>query len=254
MKPVLLFWVRISTQIREPITTIGALNLAYLTTGVLCLHDSGILIKIIIGINIISPKPLYNLQDNLILMKNHFSVLLILLLLLLAGQANASFWFKVTEVTPIVMTPHSEANFTVSVKGLGSERAYVELVFKNQTEGIDFICPKMIKNVYPTGVTQYNCSVKAADVPPGNYSFVVDVAATGSPSGKKTAFINVVAAKSPAAIEPREQSIPTGPALQAYNGNGNQTPAKEPPAQKTPASGAVTAILAMLLVFWKTKS
>ena len=57
-------------------------------------------------------------------------------------------------------------------------------------------CPKMIKNVYPTGVTKYNCTVKAADVPPGNYSFVVDVAATGSPSGKKTAFINVLAAKS----------------------------------------------------------
>lgn len=191
------------------------------------------------------------------LMKNHFSVLLILLLLLLAGQATASFWFKVIEVTPIEMTPHSEANFTVSVKGLGSERAYVELVFKNKTEGIDFICPKMIKNVYPTGVTKYNCSVKAADVPPGNYSFVVDVAATGSPSGKKTAFINVVAVKSPAAIEPREQSMPTGPMLQTYN--GNQTPAKEPPAketpaQKTPASGAVTAILAMLLVFWKMES
>jgi hypothetical protein len=189
------------------------------------------------------------------LMKNHFSVLLILLLLLLAGQATASFWFKVIEVTPIEMTPHSEANFTVSVKGLGSERAYVELVFKNKTEGIDFICPKMIKNVYPTGVTKYNCSVKAADVPPGNYSFVVDVAATGSPSGKKTAFINVVAAKSPAAIEPERSSMPTGPMLQTYNGNnGNQTPAKEPPAQKTPASGVVAAILAMLLVFWKMES
>ena len=75
------------------------------------------------------------------LMKNHFSVLLILLLLLLAGQATASFWFKVIEVTPIEMTPNSEANFTVSVKGLGSERAYVELVFKNKTEGLDFILP-----------------------------------------------------------------------------------------------------------------
>ena len=190
-------------------------------------------------------------------MKNYFSILLILLLLLLAGQANASFWFKVIEVTPIVMTPNSEANFTVSVKGLGSERAYVELVFKNKTEGIDFFCPKMIKNVYPTGVTTYNCTVKAADVPPGNYSFVVDVAATGSPSGKKTAFINVLAAKSYGAIEPEIVSMPTGPVLQTYNASqadeGNQTPepAKEPQAQKTPAPGAVAAILAMLLVLRK---
>jgi len=193
-------------------------------------------------------------------MKNHFSVHLILLLLLLAGQANASFWFKVTEVTPIVMTPHSEANFTVSVKGLGSERAYVELVFKNQTEGIDFICPQMIKNVYPTGVTQYNCSVKAADVPPGNYSFVVDVAATGSPSGKKTAFINVLAAKGGAAMEPEKQAIPTKPMVQAYNasgtGQGNQTPAEAPAkqeAQKTPAPGAMVAIFAMLVAMRRMK-
>ena len=191
-------------------------------------------------------------------MKNHFSLLLILLLLLLAGQAGASYWFKVIDVTPIEMTPNSEANFTVSVKGLGSERAYVELVFKNKTEGLDFTCPKMIKNVFPAGVTKYNCSVKAADVPPGNYSFVVDVAAKGSPSGKKTAFINVLAAKSDAAIEPEKQPMPTGPMLQAYNGSmaeqGNQTPAKEPQAQKTPAPGAVTAILATLLVLRRMKS
>ena len=191
-------------------------------------------------------------------MKNHFTLLLIPLLLLLAGQAGASYWFQVIDITPIEMTPNSEANFTVSVKGLGSERAYVELVFKNKTEGLDFTCPKMIKNVFPAGVTKYNCSVKAADVPPGNYSFVVDVAARGSPSGKKTAFINVVAAKSDAAIEPEKQSMPTGPMLQAYNGSmaeqGNQTPANEPQAQKTPAPGAMTAILATLLVLRRMKS
>jgi hypothetical protein len=174
-------------------------------------------------------------------MKNHFSLLLISLLLLLTGLAGASYWFQVIDVTPIEMTPSSEANFTVFVKGLGSERAYVELVFKNKTEGLDFTCPKMIKNVYPAGVTKYNCTVKAADVSPGNYSFVVDVAAKGSPSGKKTAFINVVAAKSDAAIEPEKQPMQTGPMLQAYNASKaeqtNQTPANGPQAQKTPAPG-----------------
>ena len=191
-------------------------------------------------------------------MKNHFTLLLIPLLLLLAGLAGASYWFQVIDVTPIEMTPNSEANFTVSVKGLGSERAYVELVFKNKTEGLDFTCPKMIKNVYPTGVTKYNCTVKAADVSPGNYSFVVDVAARGSPSGKRTAFINVLAAKSDAAIEPEKQPMPTGPMLQAYNASraeqGNQTPAKEPQAQKTPAPGAMAAILATLVAMRRMKS
>ncbi len=191
-------------------------------------------------------------------MKNRFSLLLISLLLLLAGQAGASYWFQVINVTPIEMTPSSEANFTVSVKGLGSERAYVELVFKNKTEGLDFTCPKMIKNVYPTGVTKYNCTVKAADVSPGNYSFVVDVAAKGSPSGKKTAFINVVAAKSDAAIEPEKQPMLTGPVLQAYNASKaeqtNQTPANETQAQKTPAPGAAVAILATLVAMRRMKS
>ncbi len=184
-------------------------------------------------------------------MKNSFSVLIITILLLLAGQAGASFWFQVTNITPIEMAPNSEANFTVSVKGMGSERAYVELVFKNKTDGFDFSCQHLIKNVYPAGVTQYNCSVKAADVPPGNYSFVVDVAATGSPSGKKTGFINVLAADGGRVIEPEAGSIPTEQTLQEENASqGDESGAKEPPAQtqNAPAPGAAAAILAMLLV------
>ncbi|MCK9441666.1 MAG: hypothetical protein M0Q13_09620 [Methanothrix sp.] len=184
-------------------------------------------------------------------MKNPFSVLLIILLLLLAGQAGASYWFRVIDVTPIEMTPNSEANFTVSVKGLGSERAYVELVFKNKSEGFDFSCQKMIKNVYPAGVTKYNCTVKAADVPPGNYSFVVDAAAKGAPSGKRTAFINVLAAKSGAAIEPQVQPIPAGQMQQEYNASQAEQGAAEEP--QTPAPGAVAAILAMLVVLRKTQ-
>jgi hypothetical protein len=191
-------------------------------------------------------------------MKNSFSLILITLILLLSGQAGASYWFQVINVTPIEMTPSSEANFTVSVKGLGSERAYVELVFNSTTEGLDFSCQKMIKNVYPTGVTKYNCTIKATDVPPGNYSFVVDVAAKGSPSGKKTAFINVLAAKGDAPIETERPAMPIGPMLQAYNASkdeqGNQTPAKEPGSRKTPGSGAGSAILVMLLVLRKMKS
>jgi hypothetical protein len=187
-------------------------------------------------------------------MKNRFSILLVAILLLLAGHAGASFWFQVINVTPIVMTPNSEANFTVSVKGLGSERAYVELVFRNKTEGLDFSCPRMIKNVFPAGVTQYNCTAKAAEVPPGNYSFVVDVAAMGSPSGKKTAFINVLAANSGVPIKP-SSTMPTRPVLQTYNASmaneGNQTPAEEPQARKTPAPGAAAAILAIMLVLKK---
>ncbi len=208
----------------------------------------------------ISETSLYSSRHS-IFMKNSFSVLLIILLFLLAVQAGASFWFQVIEITPIEMTPNSEANFTVSVKGMGSERAYVELVFKNKTEGFDFSCRQMIKNVFPAGVTKYNCSVNAADVPQGNYSFMVDVAATGSPSGKKTGFINVLATDGGRAIEQDTGSMPTGPTLQSYNtfqntsqaDDGNQNPVNEPldRTRNTPASGAAAAILAMLLVLRK---
>lgn len=128
-------------------------------------------------------------------MRFHLVLLIIALSLILAGQAAASHWFVVKNVTPVEMTANSTANFTVSVKGLGSERAFVTLVFKNVSEGLEMTCPKMIKNVYPAGTTDYNCSVKAGDIQPGNYSFDVDVAATGSPSGKKRAFVNIVEAK-----------------------------------------------------------
>jgi hypothetical protein len=195
-------------------------------------------------------------------MWDHLSLLIISILLLLAGQAEASHWFVVINVTPIEMTPSSEANFTISVKGLGSERAYVQLVFKNKTEGFDFSCDKMIKNVFPAGVTKFNCSVRAADLPPGNYSFVVDVAATGSPSGKKTAFINVVEPEKEMDLPAENEGISTGSFWQKYLGpassENNNSVARAPvstPAgnesQQIPAPGATIAILAMLFALYR---
>lgn len=131
-------------------------------------------------------------------MKNRLAVLLLPILLLSSPVDASGGWFKVINVTPIEMTANSEANFTVSVKGMGGERAYVELVFRNRSEGFDFTCPKMIKNVFPAGVTDYECSVKAGDVAPGNYSFVVDTAAPGARPGRMTAYINVIEQKSQA--------------------------------------------------------
>jgi hypothetical protein len=139
-------------------------------------------------------------------MKNNFLPILILLLMLSAGSGDASRWFKVINVTPIEMTANSEANFTVSVRGLGSERAFVELVFKNRTEGFDFGCSKMIKNVFPGGVTDYECTLFAGDVAAGNYSFIVDVSAKGAPSGKMTAFINVIERASPLETGPEDNA------------------------------------------------
>jgi hypothetical protein len=198
-------------------------------------------------------------------MKTATSILLILLLLLLAGQANASYWFKVTEISPITMMPNSEANFTVSVKGLGSQGGYVQLIFLNKSQGIDTSCDKLIKYVFPTGTTKYNCSVKSADIPQGNYSFVVDVAAKGAPSGKKTAYVNVVVAGTGEAIESRmDQNAPENQSqsIQGLEEDKvnltNQTSATNnaaagTEARGTPALGVMPAVLALLLIMWRMR-
>ncbi len=198
-------------------------------------------------------------------MKTVTSILLILLLLLLAGQASASYWFKVTEISPITMMPNSEANFTVSVKGLGSQGGYVQLIFLNKSQGIDTSCDKLIKYVFPTGTTKYNCSVKSADISQGNYSFVVDVAAKGAPSGKKTAYVNVVAPGNGEAIESRMNQNASENQSQSIQGSEeakvnltNQTTATNnaaavPEARGTPALGVMPAVLALLLIMWRMR-
>ena len=200
-------------------------------------------------------------------MKTATSILIISLLLLLVGQASASYWFKVTDISPITVMPNSEANFTVSVKGLGSQGEYVELIFLNKSKGIDTSCGKLIKYVFPTGTTKYNCSVKSADITPGNYSFVVDVAAKGAPSGKKTAYVNVVAAGNSAVIESRmnqmnqinrnvteNQSQSTQGSEEIKVNQTNQTTA-EPvaKAKSAPALGVIPAVLALLLVMRRVR-
>jgi hypothetical protein len=208
------------------------------------------------------PETSLSLQNNLMLMKKVTSILLISLLLLLAGQASASYWFKVTDISPITMMPNSEANFTASVKGLGSQGEYVELRFLNQSQGIDTSCDKLIKYVFPTGTTKYNCSVKSADISPGNYSFVVDVSAKGAPSGKKTAYVNVVAAGNGVVIEsqmnqmnqnvPENQSQSIQGSVEPNVSQTNQTNAGSE-AKGTPALGVMPAVLALLLIMWRMR-
>ncbi len=199
-------------------------------------------------------------------MKNRLAVLL-LPLLLLAGPVDASGgWFKVINVTSIEMTANSEANFTVSVKGMGGERAYVELVFRNISEGFDFNCPKMIKNVFPAGVTDYECSVKAGDVAPGNYSFVVDTAAPGARPGKMTAYINVIEQKSQAeaiydstidylkdmsGAGNSEPELPDN-AAETSQPTGTEDEAGEAP-QQAPMPGIAMAFLGLLVAFRRCK-
>lgn len=165
-------------------------------------------------------------------MKKIFSALP-LLALLLAGLASGSYWFKVIDVSPINLTPNSEANFTVAVKGLGSQGGYVQLVFKNMSQGLNISCQKITKYVFPTGVTKFNCTISAGDVAPGNYSFEVASAAKGSRASKMTAYVE---------IEAVNQSITAG--SQSPDANAAASPIE---TKNVPGPGIAAAFLALLL-------
>ncbi len=174
-------------------------------------------------------------------MKKVFSTLLFLAVVL-AGQASGSYWFKVIDVSPINLTPNSEANFTVSVKGLGSQGGYVQLVFRNVSQGLNISCPKIIKYVFPTGVTKFNCTLGAGDVAPGNHSFEVVSAAMGSPLSKRTAYVEIEAAKAGRAVE--SPATPTAEEGTAPEANQTTQPSQ---AKGAPGPGVAAALLALLL-------
>ena len=194
-------------------------------------------------------------------MRAHIFLLLLAILLLLPGQGNASYWFQVIDITPVEMLPNSESNFTVSVKGLGSDRAYVELIFRNVSEGLTITCPRKIQNVFPQGVTDYDCIAAAGDLKPGNYSFVADVVVAGAPSGKMTGYVNIIGENGYNAAEPVKEKEADS---ELVDGSEEMTsePVNEPvdlPDQpagvgtKTPAPGAAASALILLLALWRMK-
>lgn len=185
-------------------------------------------------------------------MKRIIPLLLFLIFLFLLGQASASYWFVVTDVTPIRMEPNSDANFTVTVKGLGSQGAYVQVVFKNMSEGLSIASSDKLRYVFPTGTTKFNFTLRAGDIAPGNYSFEAGTAAVGSPPGWKKAYVDVVAAEAMAA-EAEEPIVVTAPGKETISQNVSAPEAEQAPAEtsqerRTPGPGAALAVIALLLV------
>lgn len=126
-------------------------------------------------------------------MKSIVPILILLIFLLIAGKVGASYWFEVVNVSPITMEPNSDANFTVDVKGLGSEGEYVQVVFRNMSEGLSIASYDQLRYVFPAGITTFYFTLRAGDIPPRNYSFEVGVFAHSEP-GWKMAYANVVEA------------------------------------------------------------
>jgi hypothetical protein len=110
-------------------------------------------------------------------------VLLVLLLVLLAGQAEASVFFKIVEVPTIYVSPDGEAGFTVFVENLGSESTYAGLKFRNIPEGLSIVGPRCTKWVDAGTTREFDCelALEAGNVSPATYSFEVGIVATGAP-------------------------------------------------------------------------
>jgi len=110
-------------------------------------------------------------------------VLPVLLLVLLAGQAEASVFFKIVEVPTVYVSPEGEASFTVFVENLGSKSTYAGLKFRNIPEGLSIVGPRCTKWVDSGTTLEFDCelAVEAGNISPGSYSFEVGIVATGAP-------------------------------------------------------------------------
>lgn len=196
-------------------------------------------------------------------MKNIVSLLIFLIFLLLAGDAVASYWFQVIDVSPIRMEPNSDANFTVDVKGLGSEGAYVQVVFRNMSEGLSISSQDKLRYVFPTGTTRFSFTLRAEDIAPGNYSFEVGTVGKSSLPGWRTAYVDIVEADTmgtneilPPGRETAPQNIsepPVAPEATAQATNDSGQPAPSQQERGMPGPGAVLAIVALLLAAGKKR-
>ncbi len=178
-------------------------------------------------------------------MKKVILILLLLLFLLLAGSAGAAAYFRIIDVSPIHIAPNSEANFTVTVKGLGPQGEYVQLLFRNLTPGLSITyAGGGYRYVLPTGTRTYNCTMKAGNVEPGNYSFDIGIYAQEAKTNWRTAY---------AVVEPaREvQAAPEVSNISTANVSANISPAPEAnktEAKKAPGFSIPAAILVLILL------
>jgi hypothetical protein len=182
-------------------------------------------------------------------------IVLISLLLLLAGQASANSYIKVVDISPIKVAPDSEANFTVILRSAGGSGAFAEPIFNfNTTKGLAAEAPGGLRYIVATGSRLYNCTIKAGDVAPGNYSFQVGVYAQDAPFSWRTAYAivevpNITNAPLNASVS--NTTLNNSATVQA-NRSGSQAN-KSGPA-KTPGPGVLIAIAAMIIASRRSRS
>ncbi|MFB3763685.1 MAG: hypothetical protein ACE14P_00385 [Methanotrichaceae archaeon] len=175
----------------------------------------------------------------------------LILLLLLVDNAGAAAFYRIINVSPINVAPNSEANFTATVKGYGPEGGYVQLIFKNVTPGLAVSYNEGFKYVLATGTRKFNCTVKAGNIPPGNYSFNMGIYAQDAKTNWITAyamveplpFVETMPVVPNASIENASTNITNTTNVSAPKANAT---APSPAPQKAPALGVSAAIILIL--------
>lgn len=204
----------------------------------------------------IFPKNVYNILHNLRAMKKVIlllPLLLLLMLLFMAGSAEAAAYFLITDVSPIHVAQNSEANFTVTVKGLGPQGEYVQLIFRNLTPGLSITyAGGGYRYVLPTGTRTYNCSIKAGNVAPGNYSFDIGIFAQEAKTNWRRTYVIVepagTAPAAPEEIAPQMANVSANASMNISAAPVTNKTEAAPEAKKSPGPGVPIAIATMILL------
>jgi hypothetical protein len=182
-------------------------------------------------------------------------ILLISLLLLLAGQASANSYFKVIDVSAIKVAQNSEANFTVIIRSEGGSGAFAEPIFKfNTTKGLSAEAPGGLRYIVATGSRIYNCTIKAGDVAPGNYSLQVGVYAQDAPYSWRTGYAIVEA---PRTVNNAQLNASLNKAsfnnLVTVQANESGSRANKSSSAKTPGPGVLITIAVLFIASRRAK-
>ncbi len=178
----------------------------------------------------------------------------VLLLVLLAGMAEGSVFFKIVEVPTVYVSPEGEAGFTVFVENLGSESTYAGLKFRNIPEGLSIVGPRCTKWVDSGTTLEFDCQlmVEAGDVSPGSYSFEVGIVATGAPPEWTPIEVIVSDDAAPVADEAEgansvelEEEYPPCPVVRDVGGSDGESGSEE---EETPGFGVGAAMGAAALL------
>jgi hypothetical protein len=182
-------------------------------------------------------------------------IVLISLLLLLAGQASANSYFKVIDVSPIKVAQNSQANFTVIIRSEGGSGAFAEPVFKFKVNELSAEAPGGLRYIVATGSRIYNCTIRAGNIAPGNYSLQVGVYAQDAPYSWRTGYA-IVEAPEKATNSQLNASRSTASRNNSVNvqANGSGPRANKTGPAKTPGPGVLIAIAALFLASRRAKS